>query len=279
MSDQSQPRFPWPNGAQCAVTLSFDVDAESGVLVQGEQWARRLTSLSQARYGITRGMPRILDLLERHGIKASFFVPGLTAEDHTDTILRARDAGHEIAHHGYIHKRPDTISPDEEREEMERGLDALDRCIGVRPVGYRSPAWEITPTTVELLNEFGFLYDSSGMGDDVPYVEHSGEHSVLELPVDWLLDDWPQFGFDQDTGGAPANPGRVFEIWSQEFDGLYAEGAYFMLTMHPDVTGRPHRIALLERLIHHIKGYPGIWWATAEEVARHAEPVVRGTSG
>jgi peptidoglycan/xylan/chitin deacetylase (PgdA/CDA1 family) len=277
MSAERSPRFPWPNGARCAVSLSFDVDAESGFLHQGDEWQRRLSSLSQGRYGVVRGVPRILDLLDRHGIRATFFVPGYTAEHHADAIRPVLDAGHEIGHHGYIHKRPDTISAEEEREEMERGLEALQRSLGVRPVGYRSPAWEITPTTVELLNEFDFVYDSSGMGDDVPYLEHSEGRTLLELPVDWLLDDWPQFGFESGSGSPPSNPERVFEIWSQEFDGLYAEGAYFMLTMHPEVIGRPHRIAMLDRLIRHIKGYPGIWWACGEEVARHAAPVIRSS--
>ena len=259
----------WPAGARCAVTLSFDVDAESAYLIRGEEYGRRLTSLSQGRYGIRRGLPRILDLLDAHAIRATFFVPGYTAELYPQEIGEIRRSGHEIGHHGYLHERPDTLSPEQERTVIMKGLEALDHAVGVRPVGYRSPAWEITPTTLALFNEFGFLYDSSGMGDDLPYLERHGEHSILELPVQWLLDDWPQFGFDPDNGGQIANPDKVFQIWSQEFDGLYAEGSYFMLTMHPEVSGRPHRMALLDRLIQYIKAKSGIWWATGEEVARH----------
>jgi peptidoglycan/xylan/chitin deacetylase (PgdA/CDA1 family) len=259
----------WPGGACCAVTLSFDVDAESAYLIRGEHYANRLTSLSQGRYGIRRGLPRILDLLDEHGIRATFFVPGYTAERYPEEIGEIRRSGHEIGHHGYLHERPDTLSPEQERTAIMKGLEALERAVGVRPVGYRSPAWEITPTTLALFNEFGFLYDSSGMGDDLPYLERHGEHSILELPVQWLLDDWPQFGFDSDNGGQIANPDKVFQIWSQEFDGLHAEGSYFMLTMHPEVSGRPHRMALLDRLIRHINARPGIWWATGEDVARH----------
>ena len=102
---------------------------------------------------------------------------------------------------GVSARRPDTISRKQERVVMERGLEALKRTASVRPVGYRSPAWEITPTTLELLGELGFLYDSSGMGDDIPYVERHGERSIVELPVQWLLDDWPQFGYGIDGGG------------------------------------------------------------------------------
>ena len=273
---ESLPRMAWPHDARCAVTLSFDVDAESGYLCRGEHYARRLTSLSQGRYGIRRGLPRILDLLDDRGIRATFYVPGYTAELYPHEIGEIRRSGHEIGHHGYLHERPDTLSPEQERVVMERGLEALERTAGVRPAGYRSPAWEITPTTLELLGELGFLYDSSGMGDDLPYVERHGERSILELPVQWLLDDWPQFGYGIDGGGQIANPDKVFQIWSEEFDGLYEEGGYFMLTMHPEVIGRPHRMALLDRLIRHIKGYPDVWWATAEQVARHSAPLLSG---
>ena len=269
----SLTRMEWPNGARCAVTLSFDVDAESSVLIRGEQFAHRLTSLSHGRYGIRRGLPRILDLLDEHGIPATFFVPGYTAEQHAEDLREVLRSGHEIGHHGYMHERPDTLSPDQERTVMHRGLEAIEQTLGVRTVGYRSPAWEITPTTLELLNAYGFLYDSSGMGNDTPYFENHGSQRVLELPVHWLLDDWPLFGFNGETGHI-SNPDKVFEIWSQEFEGLYREGGYFMLTMHPEVSGRPHRIALLDRLIRHIRQRPDVWWATGEQVARHCAPLL-----
>lgn len=275
---ESLARVAWPGKARCAVTLCFDVDAESGCLCRGEQYAHRLSSLSQGRYGIRRGLPRILDLLDQHHIRATFYVPGYTAELYPTDIGEIRDSGHEIGHHGYLHERPDTLSAEQERVVMQKGLEALDRAVGVRPVGYRSPAWEITPTTLGLLNEFGFLYDSSCMGEDVPYVERHEGRSVLELPVQWLLDDWPQFAYTGDGGAPPAAPEAVFAIWSAEFDALYAEGGYFMLTMHPEVIGRPHRVALLERLIGHINARPGVWWATAEEVARHSAPLVGAPS-
>ncbi|MDB5074567.1 MAG: putative hydrolase [Chloroflexi bacterium] len=268
----SLPRVSWPEGARCAVTLSFDVDAESAALNRGEEYAKRLTSLSQGRYGIHRGLPRILDLLDEHAIQATFFVPGYTAEQHAEAIREIHRSGHEIGHHGYLHERPDRLSPEQELVVIERGIAALDRVVGVRPVGYRSPAWEITPTTLQCLNACGFLYDSSCMGSDIPYVERHGDHQMLELPVQWLLDDWPLFGFDGDNGGQISNPDKVFEIWAAEFDGLYKEGGYFMLTMHPEVSGRPHRVALLDRLIRHIRDHVGVWWATAEQVARHSAP-------
>ncbi len=269
-------RIAWPGGAVCAVTLSFDVDAESGNLGMGDVWARRLTSLSQGRYGILRGLPRILDLLDMHGIRASFFVPGYTAETHPDAIREIARSGHEIGHHGYLHERPDTLSPQQEREVLEKGLEAIERVVGVRTVGYRSPSWEITPTTLELLQTYGFQYDSSGMGDDQPYVERSGDYRMLELPVQWILDDWPHFGYENGYMGQIADPNKVFAIWSAEFDGIYEEGGHFVLTMHPEVIGRPHRMAMLAQLINYINRRPNVWWAAGEDVAAHCTPLLLG---
>jgi peptidoglycan/xylan/chitin deacetylase (PgdA/CDA1 family) len=258
------------------VTLSFDVDAESGNLGMGEVWARRLTSLSQGRYGIRRGLPRILDLLDIHGIRATFFVPGYTAEIHAEAIREIARSGHEIGHHGYLHERPDTLGPEQERAVLEKGLEAIERVVGIRTIGYRSPSWEITPTTLELLQTFGFLYDSSGMGDDQPYIEQSGDYRMLELPVQWILDDWPHFGYENGYHGQIADPAKVFAIWSAEFDGLYEEGGHFVLTMHPEVIGRPHRMAMLAQLIDYINRRPNVWWAAAEDVAAHCAPLLLG---
>jgi peptidoglycan-N-acetylglucosamine deacetylase len=194
-------RIAWPDGARCAVTLSFDVDAESSFLNRGTEYATRLTSLSQGRYGIQRGLPRILDLLDDYDITATFFVPGYVVEQHTAAIAEIQRSGHEIGHHGYLHERPDRLQPEQERPVIEHGLEAMRLMLGIRPVGYRSPAWEITPHTLEALNACGFLYDSSCMGSDTPYIESHGGHHILELPVQWLLDDWPLFGYDSGHGG------------------------------------------------------------------------------
>src|SRR5262245_23177776 len=163
-------RTDWPDGAEVAVSLTFDVDCESGWLGEGEAYANRLSTLSEARYGATRGVPRILAILQKHGGKGTFYIPGDTAERHTETCRSIVEAGHEVGHHGYLHLRSDGIDAQQQREEIERGTSALQTCLGVTPRGYRSPSWELTPETFALLREKGFEWDSSLMGDDRPYL-------------------------------------------------------------------------------------------------------------
>jgi peptidoglycan-N-acetylglucosamine deacetylase len=173
----------WPDGARVAVCLTFDVDAEAGYLGEDEEYARRLTSLSEGRFGVTRGIPRILGLLRELGVPATFFVPGHTADHHRSVVDRILTDGHEIAHHGYLHLRSDKVPAQDQRDEIERGFEALERAGVPRPRGYRSTSWEVTPETFALLVEHGFEYDSSFMGDDRPYVEEWSGRRLLELPV------------------------------------------------------------------------------------------------
>ena len=191
----------WPGGAHSAVSLTFDVDAEAAWLGEDPGYARRLSTLSEARYGVIRGVPRILSMLDRYGISATFFVPGYTAEAHPNLVEDLLAHGHEVGHHGYLHLRSDKITTAKQEEEIDRGLQALAAAGAPRPRGYRSSAFELTPETFALLVDRGFAYDSSCMGDDRPYVERWDELSILELPVHWSLDDWPRFGFGIDLGG------------------------------------------------------------------------------
>lgn len=254
-------RTDWPDGARTAISLTFDVDAESGWLGEDDAYRDRLSTLSEARYGITRGLPRILDTLARHDIKATFYVPGYTAELHPDAISRIADAGHEIGHHGYLHLRSDAISDAEQREEIERGFAALEPIA--RPIGYRSPSWELTPTTFQLLKEHGFRYDSSLMGDDRPYL-HEG---LLELPVHWSLDDWPHLHWKPGRGDAFTSPEAFLDTWLREFESAREEGRHLTYTMHPEVIGRGYRMALLDRLITMVRERADVWFATHGDVA------------
>ena len=231
-------------GAQLALT--FDVDAESIWLGASPGYEGRLSTLSEARYGVGRGLERILALLERHRATATFYVPGATAERHPDAVRRIVAGGHVIGHHGHDHLKSHTVSADVQRQEIERGLDALD-ALGVRPDGYRSPAWELTPETLSLLGEAGFRWDSSLMEDDRPYRLQGT--TLIELPVHWTLDDWPWFGWTEDGGGNLADPAVVARVWEHELRSAVHEQRLLTLTMHPEVIARPHRLAALERII------------------------------
>ena len=262
-------RSDWPNGAEVAVSLTFDVDAESGWLGEDAGYATRLSTLSEAAFGPTRGVPRILEILEKHGIKGTFYVPGDTAERHTEAIRRIRDEGHEIGHHGYLHKRSDAIDAGQQREEIERGLEALDRTLGVRPAGYRSPSWELTPTTLGLLAEHGFQYDSSLMGDDRPY---RLDNQLLEIPVHWSLDDWPHLHWKPGRGDAFTAPQAFLETWLAEFNAARQEQRHVTYTMHPEVIGRGYRANLLDTLITRMSESSSTWFATHGDVAAFVTP-------
>ncbi len=266
----------WPNGAKVAVSLTFDVDAESGPLGDGPEYARRLTTLSEGRFGVTRGMPRILALLAEHGIPGTFFVPGWTAEHHDGLIASIVSAGHEVGHHGYIHLRTDKISADEQRDEIEQGFAALAAAGAPRPVGYRSPAWEMTDETFDLLVEHGIAYDSSCMGDDRPYVQSWARGSILELPVHWSLDDWPRFGYSIDHGGNVAHPDELLASWTDEYRSARADGRHVTFTMHPEVIGRAYRFARLRALVELMLADGDVWFARLDQVAAHVGPAVVG---
>ncbi|MGE5235008.1 MAG: polysaccharide deacetylase family protein, partial [Acidobacteriota bacterium] len=271
------PGFRWPDGVRAAACFTFDVDAESPVLFEQPAAAGWLDVMSHQAYGPRTGLPRLLRLLERRGVRATFFVPGFTAERWPDAVRAIRDAGHEIGHHGYLHEgarsAPDTAT---EEANLLRGLEALDRVAGVRPLGYRAPMWELSYRLPALLARHGFTYDSGLMDADHPYRlavgPEPGAPSIIELPVQWALDDWEAYNYLPGiTGsGVIARPSEVFERWTAELDALVAEGGLFVLTNHPFVSGRSSRAAALESLINHAQAIDGLWIATAGEIAAHA---------
>jgi peptidoglycan/xylan/chitin deacetylase (PgdA/CDA1 family) len=241
--------FPaWPGGAEAAVALTFDVDGEAAWLGEGPQSGRRLTLLSQGRFGPSRGLGRILDLLAELDIRATFYVPGHTADHHPDAMTAILAGGHEIGHHGYLHLSTDDLDADGQRAELETGLSALGRH-GVRPAGYRSPGWELTPETLALLTELEFSYDSSLMADDRPYWQASGTRPLLELPGHWSLCDWPYFGWTPYHGGLLADPATVERIWLEEFESARQDHRAVTYTMHPEAIGRGYLTSMLRRVI------------------------------
>lgn len=272
MRADNSGRLRWPNKSPVAVSLTFDVDAEAGLLGDSPSFARRLTSLSEGRFGVTRGVPRILELLRRHKIAATFFVPGYTAEQHPHLIEMLLDDGHEIGHHGHMHLRSDKVSAQQQTDEMLLGLEALARAGAPKPAGYRSSSWELTPETFELVLANGFTYDSSCMGDDRPYYEHYNGTSILEIPVHWSLDDWPMFGWSIDNGGNYTAPRVLFDSWLAEYESARRDGRHTSFTMHPEVIGRAARFEQLERLVERMVSDGDVWFARLDEVAAQVAP-------
>jgi peptidoglycan/xylan/chitin deacetylase (PgdA/CDA1 family) len=223
------------------LAITVDVDGEAGLAGPARAWDARLTSRSERLYGLLRGLPRILRALEDHDAVATFYVPGVTALRHPEAIASLLDRGHELGHHGHTHGRLNELGEADQRQDLELGLEALSR-FGPRPLGYRAPAWELTPFTLDLLTEHGFGWDSSLMGDDRPYVVPVGGGTIVELPVHWSLDDAPFFA------GAPSGLG-LWESWSRELELAASEDRTITLTLHPEILGRPHRADLLQRVL------------------------------
>jgi peptidoglycan/xylan/chitin deacetylase (PgdA/CDA1 family) len=274
----TQAVFPgWPGGAEVAVALTFDVDGEAPWLGEGSEYSRRLTLLSQGRFGPARGLGRILALLAERDIPATFYVPGHTADHHPDAVAAILAAGHEVGHHGYIHLGTDGLDAAGERAELETGLSALDRH-GVRPAGYRSPGWELTPQTLSMLTELGFSYDSSLMADDRPYWETSGSRPLLELPGHWSLCDWPYFGWTPYHGGLLADPAAVERIWLEEFESAREERRAVTYTMHPEAIGRGYLVRMLGRVITAMQDRGRPWFATHAQLAALASAPATGAA-
>lgn len=266
------------------ICLTFDFDAISIWVSTFKQLSA--SPLSRGEYGARVGLPRILELLARKRVTATFFVPGHTAVSFPEAVRRIRDAGHEIAAHGYCHESPVGLAPQEEAELLRRSVTKLQSVLGdtFHPVGYRSPAWDLSESSIAILEEQGFSYDSSLMADDFrPYHPRRGDRvdsesfvpgtptGILEFPVAWELDDYPYFHFSS----KPLNPGLrsaddVLSVWRAEFD--YCRGhvpdGVFTLTNHPEIIGRGPRILMLEQLIDHMLTDKNVVFSTLADTAR-----------
>lgn len=269
------PPYTWPDAQRIAVCLTFDVDAEAPHLWNDPAAARTAVGeLEQRRFGPRVGLPRILRMLAEEEVPATFFVPGWTADNHPGLLDAIVQEDHEVGAHGYLHERLNEIDPDHEAGVLERSLDALHRVAGVRPSGYRSPSFQLNRGTPALLKRYGFRYDSSLMGFDHPYSIATEAGPLTELPVEWLLDDAPQYKHVKSASqsNVVAEPDKVARLWLQEFDALHdLGGRLLVLTMHPWISGRASRVAALRRMIHHMRARPGVWFARLDEVARHHE--------
>jgi peptidoglycan/xylan/chitin deacetylase (PgdA/CDA1 family) len=262
----------WPNGARVAVCLSFDVDNE---LLQR---ANPLpVPLSVGEYGATTALPRILDLLDRHQLPATFFIPAMGTMLHPEmvpAILERRR--HEIGVHGWIHEFwPGIGDAAKEQQLLTQSIAYLTKATGKRPVGVRAPSSGFSPQTFDLIRKAGFLYDSSLLAADEPYeiVSNGQPSGVIELPISEVGNDYVYYG--ETANGALPSPDAVFAIYKAEFDLAYQERKLFILTQHPHVGGRRSRIVQLDRLITYIKSKNDVWFATLEQVATYVKPTGR----
>lgn len=265
MLDSSNDNDPVP------IYLTFDVgsDASRRFPLPGSPGNADLSDLSLGRYGIVRGLPRILALLTELGIPATFFVPGATVEAHPEAIEQIASLGHEVGHHGHQHFSATAISDAEQEEELDSGIEAIERRIGTRPLGYRAPGWALTATTLKLLCERDFLYDSSAMGDDRPYLEQIGDITLPEIPVHWSLDDFPYFGVAGSYPHAGRDPRSVFDSWRVEVESAIAEKRPTGFCFHPEVIGHAFTFASLEQFLQTLNDDPRVTFQRCAALARN----------
>lgn len=257
----------WPGGARVAVLLSFDVDNET---IQGLRTGDiSVGPLSQGEYGSRVALPRIVRLLDEEGLPATFFFPAWSLKLAPEQAQVIQASGmHEIAVHGWIHESNSALDAATEERLLRQAVDALEDIAGARPVGYRAPSWNFSPNTLDIVRELGFLYESSLMADDRPYelLQNGEPTGVVELPVEWILDDAPLFN---PLGDRYASPREVMQVWIDEFEGAWEEGTLFLLTMHPHIVGHRSRIVALRGLIDHIQARGEVWFATHADAARY----------
>ncbi|WP_019506499.1 polysaccharide deacetylase [Pleurocapsa sp. PCC 7319] len=264
--------YNWSENRRCAAVLSFDVDGESGILAEDPKMSQRLSAIAWARYGPKTGVPRILDMLKKQSVQATFFVPGYTAELYPDLVKRISDEGHEIGVHGYLHEKVSSLDLIQEETALVKTCDILEKITGTRPIGYRAPLWDVNDRTPELLASHGMVYDSSLMDDDVPYTISTPKGDLIEIPPHWTNDDWEQFAFHMEPkigSGVIETCAKALQLWQEEVEGMHHYGRAFILTMHPELIGRPARVLMLEKLIEYMRSLDGVWLTTCGEIARY----------
>ena len=261
----------WPNGARAAVALTFDTDSEAPLLRDG---TTSPTSLSASDYGAQIGIKRILEMLDRRKLPATFFVTGVDAMLHPEMVAAILKNGrHEVGVHGWIHEFPPRLAEGEEERLLDRAIDYLTKAAHKRPAGYRAPSWAFSAVTLDLIRKKGFLYDSSLQALDEPYeIRSRGENTgVVELAIDWTLTETPYLG----QNGRMPSPEMLYKLYRGEFDGAYREGTTFILTLHPYLSGHRAPMEQLDSFAAYMQSKPDVWFATCSQIAeyvKHAAP-------
>jgi len=256
----------WPDGNRCAFAISFDSDHDTSELRDG---GKSIGRLCWGQYANRVGVPRILDLLARYQVPASFYVPAVTALLYPDEQRRVVAEGHEVGLHGWIHELNSALLAADERDLLLRATEVLTAVTGSRPTGMRTPSWDVSPHTLSIACELGLTYDSSLMGDEDCYelVLDGKPSGLIELPVEWVRDDAVYFMMHRFQGLRPYTPpADVLDIFRREFDAAYVEGGLFQLTLHPHVIGYRSRIWIVDELLRHTRSHGGVWFATHAQV-------------
>jgi peptidoglycan-N-acetylglucosamine deacetylase len=269
--------IPWPDGARCAVAITWDLDADSGLNYWNPDRADTLiASQTLTRYGPNISVPRLVELGRRFELKQTVFVPGWCIERYPHAVDLMAENGHELALHGYLHERANELSKDDELYWFERGLDAFKKHLGTAPAGWRAPSFAFSKYSLRYLIDAGFEYDSSLMGDDLPYLLKNHADTLIELPTQWSLDDWPYYIYGRDFNVTTpiSPPQRALEVFRSEFDAAWEFGGLWISVWHPFLSGRLARIRAVIELIEYMQAKGGVWFATTGEIADHVKDLV-----
>ena len=265
--------LPWPDGKRLGAAITFDIDADSLIRnARPEDGHLRLAPVSMGRYGPTVAVPRILNTYRRFGLTQTFFMPGWVMETYPDTVEAILKDGHEIGHHSWRHEDPMGHSDEKEAELFYRAMETHVRMTGRKPRGYRAPVYNATPGVIGRLIKEDFLYDSSLMADDLPYLLQAPEGDLIEIPPHWGTDDWPPFAHFEEIGYLMPVRGPTDGIrgFIEEFDAAMDVGGFWMPVLHPFLTGRLARWAVIERWLEKVLDKNEVWFAPLEDIARHA---------
>lgn len=265
-------KVSWPDGKRIAVMLAFDLDAETMWTTRGDGNHDHITNLSRGAYGPKQGVPRILDMLDVYGVKATFFIPGVIAEHYPLVVKEISRRGHEIGFHGYLHEESTATSYEEEDATMTRCETIIKDLTGQSMAGHRGPGGVIHDYSLRLFLEHGYLYSSNWRDSDGPFIHTIDGRQVplVELPKDSIFDDT---AYDFYTDSAPEryelkSPREMLEIWKDEFDSLAAEGRMINFVLHPQFIGRASRVNMLSELIGYMLSH-GAWIDTNRAVAEY----------
>lgn len=268
---------PWPNGARCAVAFTFDMDADSILHLAHHKNANNLVAAMTAlQYGPRVAMPRILAVYRELGIKQTFFIPSWCIERYPDPVRAALDDGHEVAHHSYLHEHPNELTRERELYWFRRANDVIEKATGARSVGYRAPSYKFSRNTLDILLQEGIKYDSSLMGDEIPYRLTNGKASLIELPSHYALDDWGHYMFSRefDYRMPIKAPSHAMDVYRGEFDAAWRHGGMWIAIWHPFLSGRLARFEAIAELMDYMAAKGGVWFATLRDITAHIEGLI-----
>ena len=267
---------PWPDGARCAVAITFDIDTDSILHLDFPDKAENMLSANSFLKYDEVAIPRILKVYAHYGIKQTFFYPAWCMERYPHLVDAILEGGHEIAAHGYLHENPNDESRDRQEYWLDRQIDVIKRMTGQSPRGWRAPLYNASKHSPTLLAERGMLYDASLMGDDVPYVLNTPKGEVICLPSHWGMDDWPHYMHSLDFHYTMTikSPDEAMRVFDSEFEAMYENGGMLITVWHPFVSGRLARMRRVAAWIEALQKKGGVWFATMDEIARHVRQCI-----